>query len=447
MSLKFPLAPICALFLTACLTPNIALAEMDSVVREALALAEAGQPKKAYDMLEPLEVTRAGDPDFDTVFGIAANQSGEYARAVMALERATIVQPGNTRARAELGRAMFAVGDSKSARILLEQAKAQGAPADAALTIDQFLRAIDVAEALTQSKWQGYVEGIFGHDNNISSGPINANVAVPALGGQVVTLGANSVKKGASFANLAAGVSGRYVIDSRWSLIGNASGSKRVDINESQFNNSQFNIGAGAAYRLDRQEFSVIAVHEDYNVDGAVNRTQNGMVAEWVYRINNQQEMGAYLQYSKLHYPIKIATDPDRDAARTVLGGSYAQQFGDGFLGWGGVYLGTENESAANRPDLGQSLGGLRLGVQKSFMPALSGFVALNYESRRYGGQDPFFQIKRKDEQTSLSLGLTWVPAKSWRVTPQVSYIRNQSNVVINDYDRTIVSVAARLEF
>ena len=446
MRTAFPSATLCALFLSACLAPNTALAEVDAVVRDALALTEAGQAKQAYDMLEPLEVTRAGDPDFDTVFGIAANQSGEYARAVMALERATIVQPGNTRARAELGRAMFAVGDSKSARTLLEQAKAQGAPPEAALTIDQFLRAIDVAEALTQSTWKGYVEGTFGHDGNISSGPANDIVAVPRLGGNV-TLNPNSKKKSAGFANVAAGVSGRYVIDSRWSLIGNASVNKRVNINESTFNNTQLNIGAGGSYRLDRQEFSVIAVHEEYKVDGAVNRTQNGVVGEWVYRLNNTQEMGTYLQYSQLHYPNQFAGQPSRDADRTVVGGSYAQQLGDGLLAWGGVYAGSENESAANAPYYGQSLAGLRLGAQKSFFDALSGFVALNYENRRYGGQDPFFLVKRKDNQTSLTLGLNWVPAKSWRITPQISYIRNQSNVVINDYDRTIYSVAARFEF
>lgn len=171
MKTKISLTPLCALLLTAFLIPNVAHAEMDALVRDALALADSGRAKEAYAMLEPFEVTRAGDPDFDTVFGIAANQSGEHARAVMALERATIVQPGNTRARAELGRAMFAVGDSKSARALLEQAKAQGAPAEAALTIDQFLRAIDVAEGLMQSSWRGYVEASIGHDSNISVGP------------------------------------------------------------------------------------------------------------------------------------------------------------------------------------------------------------------------------------------------------------------------------------
>lgn len=418
-------------------------AEVDDLVRRALAMTESGQARQAYELLEPHEVKRAGDPDFDTVFGIAANMSGEHARAVMALERATIVQPGNTRARAELGRAMFAVGDSKSARTLLEQAKAQGAPAAAALTIDQFLRAIDVAEAQMRSSWRAYAEFGIGHDNNVASGPVNANVAVPRLGGTVVVLGPTSVKRDATFGNLAAGVSGRHVLDSRWSIVGNASANRRVNRNESFANNDQVNLLGGVSYRVDRQEITVAAVYENYRFNGATSRTQRGLVGEWAYRIDDQRELGAYLQWSRLHYPQQTT----RDAHRTVAGASYAQRLAGDWLAWGGLYAGTENESAAGVPHFGHSLSGLRAGVQKSMRSDLSGFASLNYEHRSYGGQDPSFLVKRSDNQTTLALGLNWVPAKSWRVTPQLSHIRNSSNVVINDYDRTLISVTARKEF
>jgi len=441
MPFKTALAPLCAALLAACLGSGVVHAEMDDLVRRALAMTEAGQSRQAYELLEPHEVNRAGDPDFDTVFGIAANQSGEHARAVMALERATIVQPANARARAELGRAMFAVGDSSSARTLLEQAKAQGAPAEAALTIDQFLRAIDVAEALARSSVKGYVEAGIGHDSNISSGPSNANVAVPGIGG--IVLGSNAVKRDANFVNLSAGVSGRYVIDSRWSVIGNGSVNKRVNMNESRFNHDQINLVGGLAYRLDRQEFTVAAVYEDYNLDGATNRTQRGLIGEWAFRMDSEREAGAYLQYSKLHYPGLTR----RDADRIVLGGSYAQRFKGGLIGWGGAYLGTENESTAGVPHLGHNLFGLRAGLQQSIRTDLSGFAAFNYERRRYGGQDPLFLVTRGDNQSTISLGLNWVPAKTWRVTPQLSFVRNQSNIAINDYDRTSVSISARKEF
>ena len=84
-------------------------AELDAVVRDARALLEKGQAKPAFELLEPLEAARAGDPDFDTVLGIAANETAQYTRAVFALERVLSVQPENSRARAELGRALFAV--------------------------------------------------------------------------------------------------------------------------------------------------------------------------------------------------------------------------------------------------------------------------------------------------------------------------------------------------
>lgn len=300
MKFRQPLARSGAVALALLMAGGAAHAVLDDLVRQALAMTESGQSRQAYDLLEPLEVRRAGDPDFDTVLGIAANQIGEHARAIMALERVTIVQPGNTRARAELGRAMFAVGDSKSARTLLQQAKDQGAPAQAALTIDQFLRAIDVAEAQMRSSVRAYVEVALGHDNNISSGPANANVAVPRIGG--VVLLANAVKRSATFGNLAAGVSARHVIDSRWSLLGTASANKRVNFNESVFNNRQVNLAGGAAYRLDRHEFSGAMVIEDYKLDGTTNRTQRGLVGEWAYRTDDTRELGAYLQFSRLHY-------------------------------------------------------------------------------------------------------------------------------------------------
>lgn len=433
-----------ALALALALAPAApAWAEADAVVREALALAEGGQAARAYEMLEPLEVTRAGDPDFDLVFGIAANMNGQYARAVLALERATLAQPNNARARAELGRAMFQVGDSRSARTLLEQAKAQGAPNEAAQTIDQFLRAIDVAESLVQSSGKVWGELTIGHDSNVGSGPSVTNVAVPAFGGLVVPLNPGSIKRGAGFANLAVGASGRYVLDSRWSLIGNASFNKRINHEESPFNNDQFNVGGGASYRVDRQEFSVVVVHEEYRLSGAMNRLQNGLVGEWVYRIDGSREAGAYLQYSHLDY----AGQPNRNANRVVLGGSYAQQLAGDWLGWGGLYVGRENATTSGFPQFGHRLAGVRLGVQKGISEQLAGFAAFNFEARRYGGPDPFFGVDRSDNQSSLSLGLSWVPMKALRVTPQVTFIRNNSNLVINDYDRTLVSVAARYEF
>ncbi|MGQ2980338.1 MAG: surface lipoprotein assembly modifier, partial [Polaromonas sp.] len=89
-----------------------ARAEADALVRESLLLVEQGKAPQAFERLAAVEPERAGDPDFDTVLGIAANETGQFTRAVFALERVLTVQPGNSRARAELGRALFSLGDN-----------------------------------------------------------------------------------------------------------------------------------------------------------------------------------------------------------------------------------------------------------------------------------------------------------------------------------------------
>lgn len=421
-----------------------AQAEADTVVRNALSMVDSGQPQQAFAALEPLETSRAGDPDFDTVFGIAANGTGNYTRAIFALERVLAVQPGNARARAELGRAMFAVGDTQGARTLLQQTKDQGIPVEAAGTIDQFLQAIDRVEESGRSSWKGFVEAGIGDDSNINSGPSNNIVAVPLFGGLPLTLNPAGVKTSAGFATLAAGISGRYVVDPRWSLIGNATTNWRGHSGSNdQFDTAQTDINGGVSYRVERNDYSLVAQYSTYGVDGSRARDSAGLVGEWTYRFDGYRQVTSYLQYAKLTYPQQGV----RDADRTVIGSTYAHLFPHGVLVYGGFYLGTEKESAANVPHLGHDLIGLRLGVQKPLSQSLALFAALGYEGREFGGRDPLFLVTRKDDQTNFNVGLSWSPAPLWRVTPQIAWTRSSSNIVINDYSKRAVSVVARREF
>ncbi len=418
-------------------------AETDALVREALAMAQSGKARQAYALLEPQETARAGDPDFDTVFGIAANEIGEYSRAIFALERVLAVQPANARARAELGRALFAVGDNKAARTVLEQTKDQGIPLKASQSIDQFLQAIDRVEADGRSSWRGHVETSIGRDSNVNSGPSDPNVAVPAFGA-VFQLNAAGVKTAATFATLGAGVQGRYVLDPRWSLIGNAAASYRSNSGSADvFNTRQIALNGGASYRYERHEFSLVGQFDTQNVDGARARDQAGVVGEWMMRFDAFRQAGAYVQLSRLSYPLQAV----RDADRRVLGASYAHQMRSGLLAYGGAYAGEEAERNRGVPHLGHTLQGLRLGVQQPLGTALAGFATLGYEQRRHGGADPLFQVTRRDRQTNVNLGLNWVPVPEWRVTPQLALMDTRSNIVIADYDRTTVSVTVRRDF
>lgn len=418
-------------------------AEADALVRESLALVERGKAQQAFDQLAAAETERAGDPEFDTVLGIAANDTGQFTRAVFALERVLTVQPGNSRARAELGRALFALGDNQAARQVLQETKRDAIPAEVARKIDEFLQAIDRNEEAARSSVKAYVETAAGIDSNINSGPANANVAVPSLGGLVLTLGPAGVKLKDDFYSLGAGVSGRFVIDPRLSLIASASGSYRFNQDHNDFDTRQFDLSGGVSYRVGKDEFTAAAQIGTYAADNNTVRDQRGVVGEWTHRPDGASQWTTYLQLSTLRYPDQNL----RDANRHVLGTSYARAFRGGMVVFGGVYAGTEDERASNVPHLGHRLAGLRVGLQQSINADVDLFANAGYETRHYGGADPLFLVNRRDRQTNLNLGLTWIPVVTWRVTPQLSLLRTNSNIAISDFSKQVLSVTVRKDF
>jgi len=425
------------------LATPLAHADRDELVLNGLKLIETGQARQAFELLEPQEVARAGDPDFDTVLGIAANETGQFTRAVFALERALSVQPGNARARAELGRALFSVGDTQAARRVLMETQQGDIPREASATIDQFLQAIDRTEEAARSSVKPYLEATVGYDTNINSGPGNANVAVPAFGGLIFTLSPNSTELKDVFVAAGGGVSVRYVLDPRWSLIGNVSGNARINGKYSQFNTGQLDANAGATYRYDQHEFSGVVQAGTYTVNGSRARDQQGLVGEWTYRLDVYRQWTSYLQWGQLSYPDQSI----RDADRTVIGSSYAHAWRNGLVVFAGAYVGHEKERAGGVPHLGHKLVGLRMGAQKSLSEQTALFGNLGYEERDYGGVDPLFLVTRKDRQLNVNLGLSWTPAKLWRITPQLSMTSVSSNVPIADFRKTSLSVTVRRDF
>jgi tetratricopeptide (TPR) repeat protein len=438
-------APRALSFLLAFLAVS-ANAEVDALVRQANEAIAQGRAQQAYDLLEPQEVSRAGDPDFDLAFGMAANQVAQYSRAIMALERALVQNPGNAQARAELGRALFAVRDTRAARALLNEGKMQGIPVVAGESIDQILQAVDRVEAEGRSSYKGYAEFGIGHDTNANSGPEQRNFAVPQPGGSValLTLDPAGVSRDANFATVGAGFSGRHILAPRWSLIGNITGSLRGYGNDAeQFGMLQVDANLGIAYRVEREEYTLAVQGGTYDIDHSRVRNLAGLVGEWTHRIDGFRQFSTYVQLTRLTYPELHAADVDR----SVIGITYANLFRNGFLAYGGLYAGQENERASGVPHFGHKLIGLRLGAQRPLGQNLSVFGTLAYEDRKFGGTDPSFLVGRHDRQTNLSLGMTWLPATAWRVTPQLAWVQNKSNAAVAAYDKTVFSVLVRREF
>lgn len=427
--------------LTAALWVPFALQAQGDVVRQSRELLSQGNPAAAFQILSDAEVQQAGDIEFDLALGAAANAAGEFTRAIIALERVLAVQPGNERARAELGRALFGVGDHKAARQLLSESQRQGLTSVAGEPVEQMLHAIDRVDAEGKSSARGYLEASGGWDSNINSAPGVSSVAVPAYGGSVLAVDPAGAQKKGAFAAFGGGASGRWVLGPRASLIGSIN-LRRQDFNgaNTALRNAAADMNAGYAYRVERHEFSLAAQAGKYWIGGQTVRNVIGLAGEWTYRFDGFHQVNTYVQTGRLMYPgQKIA-----DANRHVVGFTFASLSRGGTWTYGGAYAGAENTINDGADHLGHHLVGARGGMQMPLSASLGIFVAAGWERRRYGGRDPLFLMGRRDSQINLSGGASWVPFPLWRVTPQFALAKTESTVPLARYRKHAISIVVR---
>ena len=176
-------------------------------------------------------------------------------------------------------------------------------------------------------------------------------------------------------------------------------------------------------------------------------RTLSGVSGQWTRALSTRSQGSAFVQYTLLRFPSAQL----RDANRTILGLAYAEAVTPALTAFATVLGGQERTTNAGAQFNDQNIIGLRLGTEYALGADAKLFANLNAEQRSHQGQDFFFGVDRKDTQIDFSLGAQFtvsrMPWGSVRITPQISYTRNRSNISLYTFDRTAAGVTARLDF
>jgi tetratricopeptide (TPR) repeat protein len=416
------------------------------LLRDAADLIKAGKSAEAYALLAPEEDKRAGDPDYDYLLGIAALDIGKPTEAIFALERVLAVRPNHLQARAEIAKAYLAVGETANAKQQFELVQSQNPPREVNATIQKFLDAINQGQAGVPTTLSGYLEAAYGTDSNVNSATSSNQVAIPVFGGAIATLNASGVETRDTFWNVNGGASVRHALSPAWSIFGGANISQRLNSKQTIFNTRGMDGNLGLSYAEGQDSYSAALQYQGFDVDSKRYRDGSGMTLQWQRDLNKStSQFTSYLQYTGLKYPDQSV----RDANRYVLGLAYASVLAGTYTPtvYVGAYGGTEKVKQSGVPFLGDNLYGVRAGGELHVHAQTKVFGSLSVESRKYGGNDPFFLVTRKDTQTDLNVGVRYVMGKFWTVTPQLSYTRNKSNIIINDYKRTVFSIGLRRDF
>ena len=420
-----------------------ASAVQDSVTAEATKLIDQRDFKAAYALLEPLESERAGDGDYDYLLGIAGVESGNTTRGVFALERVLALDPSNKNARAEMAKGHLIMGEIDASKTEFNSVLAQNPDAETKKTINKLLNAIDKIEGTTTT-FGAYLEAGLGYDSNVSSAPGLNTIAVPLFGGALLDLGNGAQEESDTFNNLAAGVSFRHPFNLRLSAFGSAAVIGKNNFSE-KFDTRTHDFNAGLQYKYDQSSYSFALQSNQFYLDGDAFRRANGGTLQWLHNIDARNQAGLYAQYTHLDF----VDNKTRNANRSILGANAAHVFAGDYnpVLFGSIYAGTEKATDNDFRFLDQDITGVRIGGQLSFSNQWQMFSTLAAEFRDNEDSDPIFFKKRKDKQYDMSIGLNYVPAPSWIIKPLISYSKNKSNIDLNDFDRSIISINVRKDF
>lgn len=419
----------------------------DGLLTRAKQLLDNGDAQGAYNVLKPLESDRAGDPDYDLLLGIAAVETKRNTEAVFALERVLAVRPNDARARAEIARVYFLLGERRTSEIEFEQIKSRpDIPPDARATIEKYLDAIAQTRDAARTAITGYAEVTFGDDSNVNTAPSTIGGVVPPITAGVTP----GTKVRDTFISLAGGAAVRHAVNDQVALLGNLDFSQRFNNQVSTVDIGFFNASAGVNYSVDEQNSFTFALQaQEFYIDSARFRDAFGFVGQYQRLLDDNSALTFYAQYSKLEHP----GAPLRDVDRLVGGFGYARALKgarDAVI-FAGAYAGSESERNACLPGavacFGNDLWGVRLGGQITLAKDLVLFAAGSFEQRNYNG--PFFPSpsNRDDKQSDARFGLNYTFAPLWTLSPQIAYTRNRSNAAVFDFERVQAMITLRRDF
>jgi len=414
--------------------------------RHAETLINQGDAAAAYQLLLPLESELAGNVAYDALLAKSAHRSGNYTEAIFAYERLLATMPNHQEARLQLANIYYRLGETASASAAYQRLLDSNPSAAIQSSAKQQMTAIQDGLRFHTTQASGYLGIKFGYDTNVNSATDETELVLPDHGSGTTTSNLAGAFREQSdiFASLFGGVNVDHQLSRGISIYGKGRISKRRNRDERDFDNGQVALDIGLKFDHQSDQYRLGYYASEYRLDGDGLRNTNGVTAVWHHALNLIQA----IKVSGFHGRVKYDGQSIRNVDRSVATASYTHLFNSSLSPRLQMSLyGGEEDSRSGTSHLGHDLVGGRLLLELSLYGPRRAYGLVGYEKRDYGGQDPLFLKSREDRQASIAVGLKYQPAPKWELVPELRYMKNNSNLDANEYDRIRASVVLLRRF
>ena len=411
-----------------------AQAQVPALVKQAQQLLAADKAAAAYTLLAENESRYAGDIEYDYWLGVSANRSGHHTRALFALDRVLIQQPGHAAARIERATAYTQLQQNEAAALDLDYLERLSPPAAARQhisTLRNQLGFVDTAQRREQRLGYLTVEG--GYDDNPGSWPND-------LGPFGTIDEANS-----AYAALSAGYRQRLDLAANQSLQFSVNGLlRRYDQDDAEQFDQDFLSGAVQWSRLlgGRRSISAGVDGGTLQLDGDAFYHFYGLNGELRQQLNGRTRLGVQLGFRDLQFDNEAF-----DYRLSRVGASLERSLSARWSLNGDLYL--EYEAARRDRVAGDAVRlGAVLGASWRLTPRHRLDGSLTYERSEYATTVAVGEAlnavagQREDDRLLLALGWRWDIGQSWQLNSRAQYRDQSSTLDLYDFDQTVVSTA-----
>ena len=422
---------------------QVAFATMQQDVEKIMGLIEQQKNEQAYQFSLTRSFEHEGLTEFDYAFGLAAQASQHYNQAIFAFERVVKSQPLWLLPRYALATSYFYAGNLTAAKTEFEQIKSVAKPTQFP-HINNYLNVIEQLFNRSAAQWQNSLDFGGGFDSNANSGIDDEVILVPLLG--QVALFNSSQTLDDNFLQLQ--LQSNYLkpinLNSHWYALG------KIRYADYQDNPDMSRVFAdfltGYQRKIDKNTFTLDAFYRPIWL-GSSWSTDNkyldyyGLTAGASHVLQKNSDYGVDLTYAQLDYQQK---DLNRNQMLANLWYESTYQL---FYYKISLSLGQENAEDSQFKHLGRDFLGASYQLSKQLSNDILIKAQLDYIYSDYQAEHPLFSEQRVDSTFRVSLNYQQYFAENWSWLIKAIYIDNQSELVIYDYQRTIISTAVRYQF
>jgi len=365
-------------------------------VAQGISLFKTGQFEQAYQMLFDLSNTYPDNPEINFYLGRAAFESGHFEMAIMVFERILIFSPGHDRIKLELARAFYAIGDNNSARRYCREVLAADPPETVKENIKAFMARIDKSEQT--HFFHGSVTAGLDWNNNVWSSPSSQNIETAI--GEVTLTGPSAKETEDWFFYTALTLDHTYrFLGSPWAWKTDGSFFSGWYDRTHELDIRYAEVLTGLQHISGRRKLGLKVLTRQIGLDDERYMDSMGGRATLDYVFSPSIMVRTSVTAEQKNYPDRSAMDSNNlsfDADLVVLK----------FNTWFDMGVGLEREDA-NDDEYGYKRVRLNFSASRFLVNKVNGFFNYEFRMTDYDESGFLFAERRKDNQHTLSLGLS----------------------------------------